>query len=385
MQSIRINAAYGADITSALQNAVNTLSGEGGGVVYIPGGGYFVSGVINITNASISIVGESAGQTLLIFNNITSGFNISLNEPVYSFRARDFAIQARGVIVAGPAIKVVYNYPNTVSSQTDSVDINNIHFESLSVTEYVAKGLYLERAHQSKIRGVHMRGILPVPYADMLCLDAIAIAQSSDVFISQCRVFSYKNAVRIMDGATGFSEGVTIEQCTFVQVHHGVNSTNSGTNEQNHGSIINSHIAARRRCVLVAGGTAFFISNSLFYNREDARVGQSGSATADFAFVEFNRTRPDSAGIGLHLTNMMCWAHLSDGGSNTNVQSAMNGVVLNGINTTHRNSVVENIYIANTNTGVWFQSGTSGLRLRGLTTSNVPSPVIDQGSGNIIQ
>jgi hypothetical protein len=287
---------YGADPTAKVEscgaplaNALAALAAlPNGGVLYWPRGLYSCGAQITWANKPISILGDGAGVTFLIFTNAaagTAGIKVSQNSPFYPTQISGLQLQTNVDQTANNGITIAYTHVGSGALKR-TVALADLFINGNDVNQHYWKnGVYCSGCLfgtidkvvvTGKNEGNPPTGISASNMNAGFHLNGYGLPAgteaSTDVRISDSLVSLGKYGIYI----SGDSEGQHISGSTLLAVNYGVYLDDyAGSGDptalvQMPGPyIVNSHCNAYLACVTSKGWQTLIINGNQFYKRND--------------------------------------------------------------------------------------------------------------------
>lgn len=350
------------DNTTPLENAVASLTGNGGCIYFQPGKYLFQSSpTLSLPGGifSLSIRGSGQDNTILTWPNINGGLTINYGGAETSAHVSDLTFTT-SVTNGGNALTLNLTTPNSNPANTAVSDITRVSIrgdDGYGVTEYWTNGINIQNISNVNVNGVSITGTIATPSGNGLNLIGLP---ASSTFAVQFNVrqsnFSYLNQ-GIVYGS--FVQGVTVSQSNFVADNFGI-AAPVGT---------------------IGGLTQLAVSDSQFgSNSSAAIVTQVPVADTQITNSLFIMDKANENGIALNQNN-----HFTITGNQiqSSTTSGTGGIII-GTNSMGATGTITGNDIFGFATGITLLSGSQNTLVSGNTISNNTTPFADAGSGNTV-
>lgn len=272
---LRLGNPSGSDDTSTLQAALNTLQGQGGGILELVGTWNFTT--LN-TNGTVSIRGVGVGRTTLIHNPANSTSDGIVYNPTGSFLrpyVRDLTFLCSGTGRYGIATPVnAAQFSSAFAIDIARISARRLNGASTGWSAVLRIGDVVTGSfRESEIRGGFDVSADPATQADTAGVIMEAASANIAFDIQGIQIVGTKYGVRIGENVEGFF----VTDCEIVNCLDGVGSYN--TTSKPGGYITSTHLNCARYPVYFQNRRDFTLSNlqmyrgSGHYNGSTAWVG----------------------------------------------------------------------------------------------------------------
>lgn len=146
------------DDTIAIQNAINSLNTDTGGVVYIPPGTYKVTSSITVSKLYVHILGAGIGSTTINFNPSTSAIAFNFFPP-YPGTYMIPLSSIRGLALTGQG---TYQKIGISFTDVDVFDISDVYIKSWTSSLHDSIGIQCRGRDMVSIQSIKVYADLPI-------------------------------------------------------------------------------------------------------------------------------------------------------------------------------------------------------------------------------
>lgn len=267
------------DDTTAVQAAITEIAAQGAGVLYFPRDYEFrIVGKLTITNTSIKIMGDGAGQSIVKFDVADGGFDYDTASILDRFVIEGLTISTTNV-AGGDAINCAWSAGATENTNFTLTDVEII--PDSSGGEYWTNGCVISNAsYNAKISGYSYRGAGSRVSTSGITMTGDGGYDGDYVDIINCAFFNVDKAILI--SANSIANKIT--NCNMEEVNYGVH-LNYAANQSGQ-KIIGNHIDCYEYGVLAEKCT-----DSIF---SDNTIHKNASSTDNWIGIDLNDTMSDS-------------------------------------------------------------------------------------------